>query len=91
MTTIINFEDIPGASTQSNPVNTTPNTVLDHAKDKLNLAIIIGIDKETESLYIASSSNDATELNLLLDVAKRHILDLFYINKPEEVNSCDQE
>ena len=79
MSKVIRFEDITGARTEVNAENTTPNTVLDAAKDKLNTVLVIGVDKETQNFYIASSSQDVSELNLLLDIAKKTLLEILYV------------
>ena len=79
MSKVIRFEDIPGARTEVNEENTTPNTVLESAKDKLNTVLVIGTDKETQNFYIASSSQDVPELNLLLDIAKKTLLEILYV------------
>lgn len=80
MSKVINFEDIPGANTQTNPQNTTPETVLSAAMDKLNFVIVIGIQKETQDMYFSSSGDDVLEINFLLDVAKKHLMNSFNIS-----------
>lgn len=79
MSNIINFQDIPGAITRANITNTTPETVLDNAKNRLSTVIIIGIDKLDESVFVASSSDDGPELNFLIDIAKKKLLTFFDI------------
>jgi hypothetical protein len=74
---IINFSDILGAQQHPNPLNTTPETVLDGAKDKLSVVLVMGMNKTNESIYIASSTEDAIQLNFIIDIAKKRLLDLF--------------
>lgn len=80
MSKIINFDEIPGAYTQPNPENTTPDTVLTSAINKLNFAIVLGIQKDTHDIYFASSGDDVLEINFILDVAKKHIMDTFNVS-----------
>lgn len=56
-----------------------PDRVLDAAKDlNLQCAIVVGRDAEGR-LYLASSSGDAAEMLLLLELSKREVLeDIFY-------------
>ena len=74
---IIKFTDIPGSKQYTNPINTTPETVLESAKDKLSTVIVIGINKTDDSIYLASSSEESYELNFMIDMAKKRLLDLF--------------
>ena len=71
---VIKFTDIPGAQQHTNPITTTPETVLEYAKDKLSTVIVIGFKKEDNSVYIASSDEDMSTLNFLLDIAKKQLL-----------------
>ena len=77
MATITEFKDIPGVVMYANPINTTPDTVLKHATGKLSKVLIIGFDKITDNIYIASSSDDMTENNFLIDIAKKRLLEQF--------------
>ena len=74
MSNLINFKDIPRAQQHTNPINTTPETVLEYAKDKLSTVIVIGFKKEDNSVYIASSDEDMSTLNFLIDIAKKQLL-----------------
>ena len=76
MTKTINFKDIPGAKQYANSQNTTPETVLDYAKNKLSSVVIIGTDKESGEAYFASSSDDYTEVNFMLDLAKKKLFEV---------------
>ena len=73
MVNVINFSDIPGAQQYSNKINTTPETVLEYAKGKLSDVLVIGFNKEDESIYIASSNDDMCKLNFLIDMAKNKL------------------
>lgn len=57
---------------------TEPDIVLSTAMSKLSSVIVIGINKETNKLHIASSSDDVSELNLLIDLAKERLFALFH-------------
>lgn len=73
---IIKFSGIPGAKQYANPLNSTPDHILDFAKGKLNTVLIIGFDNIDGSLYTASSTEDTYELNFMLDMAKKRLLDI---------------
>lgn len=60
----------PGATSLDIP----PDRVLAGAMEKLELAIVIGVDKDGD-LYFAASTADDREINWLLDMAKRALFD----------------
>ena len=76
MAKTINFKDIPGAIERANSQNTTPETVLDYAKNKLSSVIVIGLKEENGEIYFASSSQDHTEVNFMLDLAKKKLFEI---------------
>jgi len=81
MSKTINFKDIPGARQHVNPINTTADNVLDYARNKLSSVIVIGMNKETNEPYFASSGNlDHTMVNFMLDVAKNKLFEIISDN-----------
>jgi hypothetical protein len=58
-----------------NPSNELPDadTVLFSAMGVIKSSVVIGMDKEDESVYVASSEKDLTKILGLIDVA-RHVV-----------------
>lgn len=52
-----------------------PDRILEAAKGKLDIAIIIGVDKEGD-FYFASTKADGGEVNWWLDTAKRKLFEV---------------
>lgn len=68
---VVLFE--PRKSSEPEDPYVNPDTVLDKAKGMLQDAVVIGWDKEGY-LFLASSSPDICEVNLLIDKGKQAFL-----------------
>lgn len=71
-----NIIEFPGLTT----VDLPPDDVLKSAMGHLTDVVVIGCSEE-RGFYVASSSADLAYINLLLDLAKRDVLDLADGNK----------
>ena len=54
-------------------LDTNPDDVLDGAKEKLEMCVVIGWHKDGD-LWFAASSSEAAEISYLLDLAKAEVM-----------------
>jgi len=52
-----------------------PERVLDAASGELGVVMIVGTYKETENLYVASSTGDIGKMLLLIELLKKAVLE----------------
>lgn len=67
-----NIEIFPAAK----PSEMEPDIFLQKATGKLQDVVIIGWEKDSDDFYLASSTPRLAEINWLLDIAKKRIMDM---------------